>query len=181
MTTIAFDGETLAADSQTTQEGVRLSMLAEKIHVRPEGAAWKVNGEMVAAFGVAGKLNSAYLVQYAMELEGFDASHAFPKGTSLTFLAITVDGNVYVGGQNEDDEWAWLSKVAAPMAVGSGAELAIGAMAAGANAEQAIEIASRFDTCTGGTVRKFNYRTSPGYGNHQLEQSREHRTTTSPP
>lgn len=165
MTTIAFDGTTLAADSQTTQEGVRLSMQAEKIHVRPEGSTWKVNGEMVAAFGVAGKLNSAYLVQYAMALDGFDASHSFPKGTSLTFLAVTVDGNVYVGGQNEDDDWAWLSKVSAPMAVGSGAEFAIGAMAAGTTAAKAVIIAARFDTATGGGVQEFNYRTPPDYGN----------------
>lgn len=167
MTTIAFDGETLAADSQTTQESFRLSMQAEKIHVCPPGKTWKVNGERVLAFGVAGKLNSAYLVEYAMSCHdnGIDGSCSFPKGSSLTYLAVTADGNVYVGGQNEDDDWAWVSKVSAPIAVGSGAELAIGAMGAGAVAAKAVIIAARYDVGTGGGVQEFNYRTHPDYGN----------------
>ena len=49
MTTIAYDGRTLASDSQTTQGDIRLSMIAEKIHTRPNGITWRAGGEMVEA------------------------------------------------------------------------------------------------------------------------------------
>jgi hypothetical protein len=39
-----------------------------------------------------------------------------------------------------------------PAALGSGAAVALGAMAMGASAMDAVEMAARFDTCTGGRV-----------------------------
>lgn len=155
MTTIAFDGNTLAADSQTTQDGLRLSMQAKKIHLCPSGQTWRVNGIPVWAFGVAGKLSSAHLVETALlEFDdGITVATSFPKGSSLTYLLITQSGEVFVGGQNDDDDQAWLSQVSTPIAIGSGSELAIGAMAAGGDAAMAIEIASRYDTNTGGEIQ----------------------------
>lgn len=41
------------------------------------------------------------------------------------------------------------------MAIGSGASYALGAMAQGATAEEAVEIAALFDTCTGGDTEAY--------------------------
>ena len=44
------------------------------------------------------------------------------------------------------------------MAAGSGNEIALGAMAMGATAEQAVEIAARFDVYTGGKIETLSLR-----------------------
>jgi ATP-dependent protease HslVU (ClpYQ) peptidase subunit len=45
------------------------------------------------------------------------------------------------------------------IAIGSGGDLAMGAMGAGATARQAVEIAARFDCFTGGKIDEFRLST----------------------
>lgn len=162
MTTIAFDGKTLAADKQTTQGSCRLTLEAEKIFQVAQADPWFVMGQRVAAFGVAGTLQGSHYVREAMlSATGLDVKTTFPKGVVVTWLAVTEDGNVYVGGQYEDDDVAWLTKVTAPIAIGSGCEYALGAMAAGVTAVGAVEIAARFDVNTGGEIQVIHPGKSP--------------------
>lgn len=162
MTTIAFDGKTLAADSQTTQGCCRLSLQAEKIFQVPKSDPWFVMGQHVAAFGVAGTLQASHYVREAMKgYGGLNVNTTFPKGVAASWLAITHDGDVFVGGQYEDDNVAWLTKVTAPIAIGSGSEYAMGAMAAGVTAVGAVEIAAKFDVNTGGQIRVIHPGKSP--------------------
>lgn len=166
MTTIAYDGVSLASDSQTTQGDVRLSLNAQKIFQPLDGETWAVNGERAIAFGVAGKLHSTIAVHKALSscmsgYKGLTVDTRFPKGYSLNYLVITEDGGVYAGGQYEDDDVPWLAKVSAPIAVGSGAEFAMGAMAAGVSAKIAIGIAAQYDVGTGGKVQVIQRTESP--------------------
>lgn len=159
MTTVAYDGRTLASDSQTTQSDIRLSLIAEKIHTRPNGITWRACGEMVEAFGVAGKLQGYdELVRELESHQGLTSTSRFTPGTSLKYLVITTSGKIYCGGQYTDDTQAWMAEVQAPIAVGSGAEFAMGAMAAGAPADAAVRIAMRFDVGTGGEVKTHTVR-----------------------
>lgn len=163
MTTIAFDGNTLAADSQTTQENIRLSNSAVKIFTRvAQSDDWAIEGKRITAFGVAGNLHAANDLRRAMEtFAGHKAGDPFAKGITFAFIAIAEDRTVFVGGKYSDDDRSWVVEAQAPVAVGSGGDFAMGAMAAGATAEQAVEIAARFDVNTGGLVQAINLAKSP--------------------
>lgn len=166
MTTIAFDGKTLASDSQLTLGDLRLDSHTQKIFQPNTGEFWYVNGEKAMAFGVSGKLSAVQAVRAALAsgmsgYRGLTADSRFPKGDSFKYLVITEAGEVYAGGQYSDDETPWLARVSPPIAVGSGAEFAVGAMATGASAEFAVEIASRFDVNTGGGVQVLHPVKSP--------------------
>lgn len=135
MTTIAYDGTTMASDSKA---GVchRYNYKIRKCK----------NGIVV---GGAGDMDAVELVYRAIESEGkvvdVDMSLLKPEAN---LECIIVDGeNVYrmfdTGIAIRHD---------APLAAGSGAEIALGAMLAGANAEKAVEIAELYDEGTGGQV-----------------------------
>lgn len=152
MTTIAYDGKTLAADSQTTQDGIRLSNSAVKIF-SPWNETWAVEGKQIAAFGIAGDLHAANDLRKAMEsFAGHHAGDPFAKGITFAFIAIAEDRTVFVGGKYSDDDRSWVVQAEAPVAVGTGGDFALGAMAAGSKAEDAIRIASKFDVNTNDSV-----------------------------
>ena len=166
MTTIAFDGKTLASDSQLTLGDLRLDSHTQKIFQPNAGESWYVNGERAVAFGVSGKLSAVQAVRKELAsgvygYRGLTTDSRFPKGDSFKYLVITEAGEVYAGGQYSDEETPWLARVSAPVAVGSGSEYAMGAMATGTSAEYAVEIASRFDINTGGAVQVLHPVKSP--------------------
>lgn len=153
MTTVAYDGKTLASDSQTTHGTMRLSNSAVKIFGRGVQDDWSIEGKKVMAFGIAGNLHAADELRREMStFVGLKGCSRFTKGVTLSYIAITEDRTVYVGGQYEDEEQGWLCEVSAPIAVGSGGDFAMGAMAAGLSAEEAVRIAARFDVNTNESV-----------------------------
>ncbi|KKC27327.1 hypothetical protein [Sphingomonas sp. SRS2] len=134
MTTIATDGATLAGDGLLCMgEGkVRISLNYTKVHRAGE-----------SVFGFAGDPSACE--RFRAWMNG-NRDEAFR--TSANFAAIILEnGAVFVV---EGD--GYFSAVEAPFAIGSGASFAMGAMAAGADAETAVKIASRFDTITGGSI-----------------------------
>lgn len=155
MTTIAFDGKVLASDSQMTLGDYRLDMNTQKIFMAKPSDNWRLDGNQIVAYGVAGKLVGVQAVREALtSYNGLTSNHRFPKGITLKYIAITDKGVVYTGGQYEDDELPWMAVVQPPVAVGSGCEFAIGAMAAGASSADAVRIAAKFDINTGGPVQE---------------------------
>lgn len=153
MTTIAYDGKTLASDSQTTQDGIRLSNSAVKIFARGVDDDWAIEGKRVAAFGIAGNLHAANDLRRAMSsFAGHHAGDPFEVGVTFAFIAIAEDRTVFVGGKYSDDNRSWVVEAQAPVAVGSGGDFALGAMAAGVPAEEAVRIASKFDVGTNDSV-----------------------------
>lgn len=166
MTTIAFDGKTLASDSQLTLGDLRLDSHTQKIFQPNAGESWYVNGERAVAFGVSGKLSAVQAVRKELAsgmsgYRGLTTDSRFPKGESFKYLVITEAGEVYAGGQYSDEETPWLARVSPPIAVGTGSEFAVGAMATGASAEFAVEVAARFDINTGGAVQVLRPVKSP--------------------
>lgn len=51
--------------------------------------------------------------------------------------------------------WRYDMRLDNPAAIGSGAQFALAAMIMGASAEEAVRVAARLDSCTGGTIRTF--------------------------
>lgn len=137
MTTVAWDGVSLAADSQaTTSSGVRCR--ATKIVKSPNG--------FVAAG--AGGLNSItpWLRWVAAGLKPDDQPTTLDKESTLLIVdprgrAYTFEGSA-VRLPMRDKQWA----------IGSGSDLALGAMAMGADARTAVKVAAKFDVYTGGRV-----------------------------
>lgn len=135
MTTIAWDGKTLAADRQGVQGETRI--LAPKLEVHDGYAyAWAGNQE-----------------------RGMEMRDHFVRGSAWPEYKTIGQGDnwtrlIIVNLATRECWFCETQPVKQPcidpfMAWGSGREYAIGAMSMGANAEKAIEIASRFDVHTG--------------------------------
>jgi hypothetical protein len=140
MTCIAWDGKTLAADRQTTAGG--LKGIGHKIVPLP-------SGEYLAHFGCTDR---------ALELTEWYSSGADPEnfpptpdddGEKAGLIVVSPCGTVkFFYGDKPfalpvyEKFYAW----------GCGNELAIGAMAAGADAYKAVQIASEHNCYCGGGV-----------------------------
>lgn len=137
MTCIATDGKTMAADGQSgTDAGRILCTNRQKLTRFADGSI----------FGGAGRNSDR---QAAIEWLDSDRKRARPKLAEFAGLRLMPDGEV-----RYYDEDLRGTVVDLPAAVGSGAELAIGAMLAGAAPKRAVEIASMRDTGSGGKVRE---------------------------
>lgn len=176
MTTIAFDGKTLASDSQLTAGTLRLDTNTKKIYQPEPTEQWVVDGKRAIAFGVAGSLGATEIVHGALRsvmsgYSGLNSTTRFIKGESLKYIVITESGEVYAGGQYSDDEVPWIAKVQPPIAVGSGSEYALGAMAAGVSAAEAVRIAMRFDVNTGGDIQTIDIKTEVNHAGVRSTQA----------
>lgn len=135
MTTIVWDGEILASDKQCSWDNLKTTVT--KIS--------EVDGFL---FGCAGNYAHAQtLIEWFMS--GADPK-TFPdcqKGDDhVDMLVITPDRDIHIYGQSPYPmDFTETQKVA----IGSGSEFALGAMAMGADAVQAVEVASAHDINTG--------------------------------
>lgn len=137
MTTIAWDGTTLAVDRQWTSDGLKET--GSKLLVE------HVGGRRVAMTYTGTLRHCLHLVRWYRE--GADPDK-WPKeaGDAATLVVLAADGKPaeYAGAygyplQAEDGVQAW----------GSGAKYALGAMYCGKSAKLAVEVAAHFDTHTG--------------------------------
>ncbi len=140
MTTIAWDGRTLAADTLGTISGFRSQFPTEKIVSR---------GSM--AFGLTGYggLINAWIEWYQAGADPANTpKHGFSDNDTGNFIVFR-DGVALVFSHlcpyplKEGAPWGW----------GSGGEVALGAMLHGATAEQAVAHAMSRDTRSGGAIQ----------------------------
>lgn len=132
MTTIATDGKSMAGDSLITGGGYRC------------GYRKKVfRGHADVIFGCAGFTDDMIAFQRFMT----DGGENPELQNDFEALALKPDGTIhYISYRLEWTEYL------SPMAIGSGGELALGAMLMGATPDDAVSVAARRDTRTGGTV-----------------------------
>ncbi len=135
MTTIAWDGRTLAADRQSSNDGCRMGQATKLRRM--------ADGRLVAAAGAATRCTL-----YLTWLE--DQSQPRPPWqddteTSVHALEVLLDGTVL-----RHEEHGAYALDAPHIALGSGAPYALAAMACGRDAADAVRIASQFDVWTGG-------------------------------
>lgn len=138
MTTIAYKNGVIAYDSRTTAGSIITNDNADKRIER--------NGDN---FFMCGKL---------ADYEAFFAAMDGVKQDSVpevSCLAV-IGGKVYVCSCDESSGF-WKSPIDMNFsyAIGSGSEFAWGAMDCGATAEQAVRVAMKRDSGSGGTVRTF--------------------------
>lgn len=133
MTTIATDGKTMAGDGLISGGGIRYTEDFQKLFRLNDGSIVGVCGDTHNHQQFIDWLNGD------AEAHGMDGEHAA--------LRLMPDGSV----RSYDEKGRWIRE-AVPTACGSGYALAIGAMEAGATPEQAVHIAARRDTATGGKI-----------------------------
>lgn len=148
MSVIAWDGKTLAADRQATAGNGR-KMRATKIYQLDSGAV----------VGFVGDLDQGARVLAWMEAGAKDED--FPKPIdeeSRTTVIIAQDGECQVCW----GDFPLTHAVDEPFyAFGSGADLALGALAVGATAVQAVEIACQFNADCGRGVVAYDVMAKP--------------------
>jgi ATP-dependent protease HslVU (ClpYQ) peptidase subunit len=139
MTTIAYRNGILAADSLITAGNrIATSVSATKIIRLSDGRLLGHCGQM------------RHMKPLVAFLEG--RSERYPDmEKDATAIVVHVEGRVELHYGRHPDEA--LEEEAEFFAIGSGAELALGAMAVGVSAIEAVRAAIRFDTGSGGEVK----------------------------
>lgn len=139
MTVICWDGVTLASDRQLTLDG-DLKGLTRKL-------ARSRNGTVCGASGDAGLCVEA--VNWVLGGMKPDARPAGDKDGSFDLIVVLPDGTALLALDNRCTMEPLPRK---QWAIGSGAQIALGAMAMGADAERAVQIASGLTASCGGGV-----------------------------
>lgn len=135
MTTIAFDGKTLAADKQISFGG--LPGTTNKLHL--------IHGMLIAGTGSSALIGAMiYWIANGADRDKFPAQQRDEKECA-SILVVFQDGslNQY---ENTPDPITVLNK---QWAIGSGRDFALAAMHLGKTAVEAVEIACLFDTNSG--------------------------------
>lgn len=140
MTTIAFDGKTLAADSLAVYNGVVSNRNAKKIR--------RVDGNLFALTGTPA-LFDAFVEWYIGGAKPADVPKCQDNDDNYTrLIVIKSDGRCF----QYMPAIPYADELCAPFAWGSGSQIALGAMMAGCDAVGAIKVAIEVDVCTGGDV-----------------------------
>lgn len=153
MTTIAWDGKTLASDTQATSGDVVCSYTEQKIYTPPE-SGWEVCGSKVVALGCSGDCGAEMELQELLKNNLTYASEFLPT-FSFTALAIIGAGRAYIISKEKGETRASISLQVEPYAIGSGGLIARTAMHCGKNAREAVQVAIDLDCYSGGSVDSF--------------------------
>lgn len=143
MSVIAFDGKSIAADRIGVTDGMRTT--STKL--------WKVGQEILATYGdpTRGAVLRGWWIRGGKE-EDFPARPKDPTNDDLSTLIVVTKNVVRVFVDRpvtyivEDRFMAW----------GAGRDFAMGAMAMGATAEQAVEVACRLSIYCGMGIDVFH-------------------------
>ncbi|WP_285130316.1 hypothetical protein [Leclercia adecarboxylata] len=154
MTTVAWDGKTLASDSQATASDSVCTLQEQKIFYPRDNEVWMVNGEKILAVGYAGDCGAEFEVQDLM-LEGLTYKSAFNPESSFGALAVAGEGRAWIVSKDTDKTHAATSLQQDPYAMGSGGTIARAAMLCGKNAIEAVRITIEMDVYSGGRVQSF--------------------------
>lgn len=137
MTTIAFDGRYLAADTLGVRGGNRSELPGCKIEVR--------DGYSFATGGYWGHYRSQLI---AWHVAGHDPRSCPGAGVEGAVLVLSPQRELFVFTH----EAPFPDPEVAPFALGTGGDIALGAMGAGLTAMEAVALAARWDLKTGGPI-----------------------------
>lgn len=147
MTTIAWDGLTLAADGQTTGNDSIETMTFKKVR----RISVSVRDEKTIAYALAGDMSAFFDVENWIS-NGCD-SNEFPSKFECCGFLVTAN-NVY----SFDSQTAGLYEIENVSALGSGANFCRSAMELGLSAKDAVKHACKLDVFSGGKITAINCR-----------------------
>lgn len=135
MTTIACDGKSMAGDGQREMRGTISTRRALKVRRLQDGSIVGTSGDVALGAKLTEWLDVGGEAPKLEPESGFNALRLMPDGRILLY-----------------DKHCHPSMIEAPIAIGSGMDLAIGAMLAGKSVCEAVEIAATRDPGTGGEI-----------------------------
>lgn len=145
MTTVAFDGRFIAADTMADHSGLKMPVC--KIY-RTENivlAGAGMHHQIAAYFRKVKDLDLATIL--SLGYPDYDAEKNYPG------MILIGRGNPTLAYYLGADTWMKMGRKY--HSVGSGRDFALAAMALGKTAHEAVELASTFDVYTGGSVDCF--------------------------
>lgn len=140
MTTIAFDGHRIAADGQRTWGGEIRGLNFQKLRRR---------GDVIYAFTGLVPLFEPMIKWHQDGASAADLPKAVDHKEDGWTLVVVSDGKLVKYTSN----CPYVEEFEAPIAFGAGADYAIGAMLAGADARRAVEVVSSICYHTGGAIQ----------------------------
>lgn len=143
MTTIAYRDGVLAADSQTTYGASTERTFGKTVR----------RGAVLAGASGSSAICQRFLDWFRAGMSGDPP--AMSSGDDHDATGIIVHGPHHILLLNKV---GWERRRAEFYAIGSGGEIATGAMAMGASAERAVEIATQHDAYTGGPITVLSVR-----------------------
>lgn len=154
MTTVAWDGKTLASDSQASTGDVVCSKKEQKIYEAPS-SGWSIYGDKVLAIGCSGDCGAEMELQDLLS-NGLNYSTEFLPTFSFSSIAIIGIGRAYIISKDKGETRANISLQVEPYAIGSGSLIARTAMRCGKDARSAVQVAIEMDCFSGGSVDSFS-------------------------
>lgn len=159
MGVIAFDGNELATDSQSSCQHVRRPGTARRLYAATGLENWKVEGKRVVAFAFMGEegMPGAWIMEALTQ--GLDHKTTLACG-SLNFQCLIICEDCafswrYLKEGRGAEEVNTLLPIEAPYAIGSGMQFATAVMSIGKTAKQAVEVACKWDLNSGGLVQSY--------------------------
>lgn len=144
MTTIAWDGETLASDSRVTQDSHLVSDSFQKIFTI-EGAEYR--GDRILAVAMSGKCCDYHKILDYIFDENFGYTN-FGHDTNCILI-----GKKFAYDLARNDGYLVKFNKKAKIANGSGGCFALSAMTLGLSAPEAVKHAKKLDCASGGRVQ----------------------------
>jgi len=160
MTTVAWDGVTLASDSQASAGDAICTLREQKIFYPSDDERWTVNGEKISAIGYSGDCGAEFEVQDLMRT-GLNYKSVFNPESSFGAIAVIGSDRAYLISKDTDKTHASISLQLDSYAIGSGGMIARAAMHCGKNAVDAVRVAIEIDVYSGGAVQSFTTNAEP--------------------
>ena len=159
MTTVCWDGNTLAADTLYTTGSRKMQGDYEKI-VFPEGKNWTVWGKKILAFGFSGGVGSIEQIKLLLE-EGVTDKTTLPSPEdTFNILMVTENKVVYnwtYGYNNQKEVVNDLYVTDGNFAIGSGAPYGLGVMAIKADSISGVKAGIKVDLHSGGYIDVWSF------------------------
>lgn len=154
MTTVAWDGKTLASDTQASSGDVVCSVYEQKIYPAPD-SGWEIYGDRIVAIGCSGDCGAEMELQDLLK-HNLTYNSEFLPTFSFHAIAIVGNGRAYIVAKDKGDTRASISLQVTPYAIGSGGLIARTAMHCGKDARGAVQVAIDLDCYSGGRIDSFS-------------------------
>lgn len=161
MTTVCWDGNTLAADTLYTAGGRKMQGHYEKI-LFPEDKQWTVEGKKVLAFGFSGAIGSIQKIKSLMEAGITSDTEVDPDNSGFNILMVTEHKQVYnwtVGQNAQKESVKDLFVTDGNFAIGSGGIYGLGVMAIKGDSISGVKAGIKVDIHSGGYIDVWSFDT----------------------
>jgi hypothetical protein len=161
MTTVAWDGNTLAADTLYVAGTRKLGGDYEKI-LLPEDTPWTVNGKPILAVGFSGSIATIPCIKKVLEADAVPGVDPACGDYSFTILLVTDKKEVYYwnyGSTAKGEVINELFAVEGNHAIGSGGIYGLGVMAIKGDAINAVKAGIKIDVNSGGYIDVWSFET----------------------